>query len=265
MIHGLLHDLTHVDGKLLRTLPLLVRKPGVLTRRYIDGQRTRYVGPNVIFLGSAFVMFLSFNLLPGPAAGPVCDLAQTSAVHRAGKAVRGNLEELGPGVEALLPIPAPTGPPPTVRWLERHAPPSLLAQLDAALANPERLLSKVKQKAYKMGFLLVPMSLPALWLLVGRRPGVKPYDLAVFALYSISFMSFLLTAVTLIAGIGLFAWPLYLALLLTIPPVHFYLHLRGCFALTNGETLWRTAALCAVATLSLTFYLALVLAWGVLG
>ena len=264
MVHGLVHDLTHIDGKLWRTLPLLVTAPGVLTRRYIDGQRTRYVGPNVIFLGSAFLMFLSFNLLPAPQPAPVCKPTQASAVQRVSKAVRGDLERVAPELEALLPEAPPKDVPPVARWLEGHVSPTFLASLEQALADPAALLGKVKQKAYKMGFLLVPLSLPALWLLVGRRPGVKPYDLAVFALYSIGFMSFLLTAVMLLAGSGFFAWQLCLALLLTIPPVHFYLHLRGCFALSPGETLWRAAALCVIATISLGFYLALVLVWGVL-
>ncbi len=261
MLHSLVHDVAHIDGKLWRTLPLLVFKPGILTRRYIEGQRTRYVGPNVIFLSSAFFMFLAFNLLPGPEAHPACDLTEASALQRTGKTVRENLQEIGPGVEAVLPAPSPSGAAPSVVWLERHAPPGIIAQLNASLSNPEKLLMKVKQKAYKMGFLLVPLSLPALWLLVGRRRNVRLYDLTVFALYSIGFMSFLLMFIMLLAGIGLFAWPLYVALLLTVPPAHFYLHLRDSFTLSPAEAIWRTAALCFAATISLIFYLIIVLAW----
>ena len=265
MVSGLVHDLTHIDGTLWRTLPLLALKPGLLTRRYIDGWRTRYVGPSVVFLSSAFFMFLAFNLLPGPPAQTMCDPAAQSAVHRAGAAVREDLEQMGPRVEGLLPPSPAHGPTVAVQWIERHAPAPLLGRLEAAFRNPEMALSKVKQKAYKLGFLLVPLSLPALWLLLGRRPGVRAYDLAVFSLYSIGFMSFLLTAVLLLAGFGLFAWPLYAALLLLVPPAHFYVHLRDCFSLTPGETLWRTGALCITAVLSRGFFLLLVLAWGVLG
>src|SRR5439155_7755576 len=41
----LLHGLLHFDAKGWRTLPLLIGRPGLLTRRYIDGQRARYVSP----------------------------------------------------------------------------------------------------------------------------------------------------------------------------------------------------------------------------
>ena len=40
-----LHGVLHFDTKGFRTLPLLVARPGLLTRRYIAGQRTRYVSP----------------------------------------------------------------------------------------------------------------------------------------------------------------------------------------------------------------------------
>lgn len=262
MVANLFHDLGHLDSKLWHTLPLLAFRPGLLTRRYIDGMRTRYVGPNTLFLTSAFLMFLAFNLLPAPPAPPPCQPGQGSAVVRAGAEVRAGLEQLGPRVSAVLPPAAPV--PPAVAWLERHAPPGWMARLEAAVGNPEMAISKVKQKAYKLGFLLIPLSLPALWLLLGRRPGVRPYDLVVYALYSIACMSLLLTLVLLLAGAGLFAWPLYLGLLLAVPPVHFFIHLRGSFALSTAEALWRTGALLVVAALSLSLFLLLVLAWGVL-
>src|SRR6202453_3520526 len=51
-----LHGVLHFEAKGWRTLPLLIIRPGVLTRRYIDGQRTRYVSPLALFL---FCVFLS--------------------------------------------------------------------------------------------------------------------------------------------------------------------------------------------------------------
>src|SRR5690348_6887463 len=43
MIEEGMHGVLHFDTKSWRTLPLLVARPGLLTRRYIDGQRARYV------------------------------------------------------------------------------------------------------------------------------------------------------------------------------------------------------------------------------
>ena len=61
----LLHGVSHFDAKGWRTLPLLVARPGLLTRRYIEGQRTRYVSPLALFLFTVFLMFLVFSFTTG--------------------------------------------------------------------------------------------------------------------------------------------------------------------------------------------------------
>ena len=61
----LIHGLLHFDTKGWRTLPLLVARPGQLTRRYIDGQRTRFVSPLALFLFMMFFMFFVFSLTMG--------------------------------------------------------------------------------------------------------------------------------------------------------------------------------------------------------
>ena len=62
----LLHGLFHFDAKGWRTLPLLIARPGLLTRRYIDGQRMRYVSPLALFLFTVFLMFFAASLTPSP-------------------------------------------------------------------------------------------------------------------------------------------------------------------------------------------------------
>ncbi|MEP5936777.1 MAG: DUF3667 domain-containing protein [Erythrobacter sp.] len=59
--HDLIHGVLHLDGKLWRTLPLLAFKPGKLTRRYIDGERAKFVSPMAMFLFSVFLMFAVFQ------------------------------------------------------------------------------------------------------------------------------------------------------------------------------------------------------------
>jgi hypothetical protein len=63
--HDLLHGVFHFDSKIWRTLPMLVFKPGELTRRYIDGERVRFVSPLALFLFSVFAMFAVFSSLGG--------------------------------------------------------------------------------------------------------------------------------------------------------------------------------------------------------
>ena len=60
--HDILHGALHFDGRTWRTLPKLALRPGELTRRYIDGERTRFVSPMALFLFSIFLMFAVFQI-----------------------------------------------------------------------------------------------------------------------------------------------------------------------------------------------------------
>lgn len=64
--HDLLHGVLHFEGKIFRTLPKLMFKPGELTRRYIAGERARFVSPLALFLFSVFTMFAAMSLLGSP-------------------------------------------------------------------------------------------------------------------------------------------------------------------------------------------------------
>jgi hypothetical protein len=59
--HELLHGVLHFEGKIWRTLPELFFHPGRLTRRYIDGERAKFVSPMALFLFSVFLMFAVFS------------------------------------------------------------------------------------------------------------------------------------------------------------------------------------------------------------
>jgi Protein of unknown function (DUF3667) len=59
--HELLHGVFHFEGKIWRTLPELFFRPGRLTRRYIDGERAKFVSPMALFLFSVFLMFAVFS------------------------------------------------------------------------------------------------------------------------------------------------------------------------------------------------------------
>ncbi len=61
--HDFLHSVLHFDGKIWRTLPMLFWRPGDLTRRYIHGERAKFVSPLALFLFSVFLTFAAFNAL----------------------------------------------------------------------------------------------------------------------------------------------------------------------------------------------------------
>ena len=62
-LHHGLHELTHLDSKVFRTLGTLIVKPGVLTADYLAGRRQRYVLPLRLFL---VIFALNFFLYTRP-------------------------------------------------------------------------------------------------------------------------------------------------------------------------------------------------------
>ena len=65
-LHDLAHSVLHFEGKIWRTLPMLAWRPGELTRRYVEGERARFVSPIALFLFSVFLMFAIFSWIGGP-------------------------------------------------------------------------------------------------------------------------------------------------------------------------------------------------------
>ncbi len=52
-------DMFALDGRLWRTLPKLLLRPGRMTREYIDGKRARFVPPFRLFLLTSVIFFLA--------------------------------------------------------------------------------------------------------------------------------------------------------------------------------------------------------------
>lgn len=99
------------------------------------------------------------------------------------------------------------------------------------LANPELGLYKIQNTAYKLSFMLVPISLPFLWLIFVWKRGVTLFDHTVFILYSLSAAS--LMTIFLLA-LGAMPWNsevLTAGLIFIGAPLHMYFHLKGAYAL----------------------------------
>lgn len=93
-------DLTNLDSRLLRTLGLLLARPGRLTREYLDGRRVRYTQPLQLYLGAAAAFFfvnayhpfLTFDARAGQVASSLSAAGVSGALSaeaRAGLAARG--------------------------------------------------------------------------------------------------------------------------------------------------------------------------------
>ena len=229
-----MHGILHFDAKAWRTLPLLVARPGELARRYIDGHRTRFVSPLALFLFMIFFLFFVGSTLN---EGTVSIGSNDGAARLHAKPVAQTARAVSPEET--------TG----IAFVD--------AAIDHAIKNPELAVYKLKNTAYKFSFLLVPISLPFLWLMFFWRRGLTMYDHAVFSLYSLSFMSLLFVVLFLLkyAGLGGAVAPL----LFCVPPVHMFLQLRGAYSLTFMQALWRTCVLLTVSGTVFLLYLIVIL------
>jgi cell division protein FtsB len=137
------------------------------------------------------------------------------------------------------------------------------------LENPELARYKIQNTAYKFSFLLVPISLPFIWLLFFWKRGVTLFDHAVFGLYSLSFISILFIAMV-IAGrlpntIAAAALPVLSGLMALGVLVHMFFQLKGAYQLGWFSAFWRTIVLLLFSLVSLILFVAVIFMLGLLG
>ncbi|WP_269515733.1 DUF3667 domain-containing protein [Brevundimonas subvibrioides] len=133
------------------------------------------------------------------------------------------------------------------------------------LANPDFAVYKIQQTAYKFAFLLIPLSIPFVWLLFAWKRGFTWYDHGVFVLYSLTFISIL----TMVIGIfgrwdGWFTDTLGTLLFLSIP-VHMFAQLKGTYGLSVFSAAWRTFVLLNFCILTISLFLTAIVLMGLTG
>lgn len=130
--------------------------------------------------------------------------------------------------------------------------PTLGNFLENADKDRKFTLYKMKKNAASLAFLLIPISLPFLWLLFAFRRQYVMFDHAVFSLYSLSFISVLLTVIAILSKLDFTGTAVLLFTF--VPPIHMFSQLRNAYQLTKFEALWRTIALLFIAFSSLLAY-----------
>jgi hypothetical protein len=303
--HDILHSVLHFDGKLWRTLPMLALKPGELTRRYVHGERAKFVSPMALFLFSIFMMFAVFSFTGGAAFGGSGNfdfrkemaaeavkldkqIAETEKLlasdevpgpAKAAMTARlNNLKSERNGIALATtgkPIYAAAGSKITVddmvsmkamssdtgwKWLDKKLNSGGLKMMQ----NPGLALYKLQSNGYKFAWLLIPLSLPFVWLVTLGVRGHRFYDHAVFTTYSISFMCLLFLTMAILAdlGVGEDVWG---SIFLIVPPLHLYKQLRHAYGLSRTGTLLRLFALLFFIVIILTLFLSILLFLGILG
>ena len=276
--HDLLHGALHFEGKIWTTLPMLARKPGKLTRRYIDGERAKFVSPVALFLFVVFLMFAVMGLTGvleanskqlqadlaseiAETRGKVTELEADRAVAvRQGRPIAKIDSRLQKAREELTTLQkVKIGPAAAAAEIDSEGAPSWLTEfVDETSANPELLFYKVKTNAYKFSWALIPISVPFVWLLFPFSRRFRAYDHTVFVTYSLCFMMLLLVAGS---TIGL-VWPSIASLLFFVPPFHMYRQLKGTYQLGRWGALWRTTLLVGFAFAAIGMFAALIVGVG---
>jgi len=129
------------------------------------------------------------------------------------------------------------------------------AKILEKLANPDFAIYKIQQTLYKFAFLLVPLSMPFIWLLVAWRRGFTWYDHGVFVLYSLTFMAMISMVIGIIARWDNGFTGMIATLLVLWVPVHMFSQLKGTYSLSIFSALWRTVALLFFALLVISVFL----------
>jgi hypothetical protein len=285
-LHDLMHGVLHLDGKIWRTLPMLAVKPGHLTREYIDGKRRRHVSPMALFLFSVFAMFAVFSMVglsvPTDLRGGGVDGDVPAAIEQTEgqlEAALARLETQTEGSPAYEETQAEIGKLVAARSSlggfgakdseGKTSGGTGVPELDKGLKkwreNPSLMIYKLQSSGYKFSWLLIPLSLPFMWLMFFWKQKYGLYDHSVFVTYSIAFMSLLFIAASLLAIVrGPPSWVIA-TLCTVVPVVHIYKQLRYGYSLSRVGALVRTAAALVFISVVLMLFLTILLLLGILG
>jgi hypothetical protein len=271
--------LFNFEGKIWRTLPMLAWCPGIMTRRYIAGERARFVSPVALYLFTVFAMFAVLNFtgaLGSSNAGAHLkdglkteiqenqkklaalelkrDLAAKAKQDVAGldKQIAKRKEDISDSQMAL-----------TGNFVQADAdndtPGWLRPFINNIRENPDAVSMKVQDAASKYSWLLIPISVPFMWLLFPFRRKYNTYDHMVFVTYSLSFMMMLVIVGGLLIELNMSALA---GFLFFVPPFHIYRHLKQTYELGRFSAIMRTMALLTFCFIAAGLFIASAVAIG---
>jgi hypothetical protein len=271
------HGLFNFEGKIWRTLPMLAWRPGEMTRRYIAGERARFISPVALYLFTVFAMFAVLNLtgslhsggrqktqaqIERRIAGERAALAAMETQRKtAGGATGAALDQAIAKQKADIANFRNVSGGRQTTWVQTDKDaPNWVRQLAQSVGNdPNAASSKIQNAASKFSWLLIPISVPFLWLLFPFSRRYNIYDHAVFVTYSLSFMMMLAIAGGVLVAIGVSSLA---GLLFFVPPFHMFRQLKGAYVLTAMGALWRTVLLTFFGLLASSLFLGLMVVIG---
>ena len=269
--------LFNFEGKIWRTLPMLAWCPGLMTRRYIAGERARFISPVALYLFTVFAMFAVLNLT-GELATPKsmkqglqmeiadnqkdiirlelkrkAELAAGKDVAALDRRIAKRKEDIANSQKVM------SGKALASSEIGDETPSWIRPFVENAMDNPEVVSMRVQDAASKYSWMLIPISVPFMWLLFPFRRRYNTYDHTVFVTYSLSFMMMLVVAGGLLVAAGLTS---IASFLFFVPPFHMYRHLKQSYELGRFSAIMRTMALLTFAFIAGSLFLAATVAIG---
>jgi hypothetical protein len=230
----------HFDGRVWRTLPDLVLRPGRVTRQYLEGHRAPQVPPLRLFLVVLLLLFFVGSVAGGSAPLLQSDYgAGTSAP--AGATKGGRLEGLSEADRAklkakLVNLKVGIGgeyDPAATAWLQDR--------IGRLIDHPEEFKLLLEAWSERFAFLMLPISALLLGVLFVFQRRFFIFDHLIFSMHSLSFLGL---SITLFMALAPFvhAWAGWL---IVATPVHLFAHMRGVYKTSIIGTLLRMALLFA--------------------
>jgi hypothetical protein len=225
----------HMDGRLWRTLPDLMLRPGRLTRAYLEGHRAPQIPPLRLFLVVLLMIFL---------VGGVTSHRQAILIapHKTGAKVSTRaLENLTPQQRASIVESVRSGGADIDLGKSHKAAADWLKdRVIRTISDPERFYLILEQWAERFVFLMLPISALLLSILFVFQRRFYLFDHTIFSLHSLSAMGVAIIGVMLLGlVVGDAGWALLLP-----APLHLFVHMRGVY---------RTSVMGALIRMSLLF------------
>jgi hypothetical protein len=235
LIGEALEGLTHVDGRVWKTLPRLAVRPGQLTRDYLDGHRASQIPPFRMFLVMLLLVFFAgglnfsvtnqnfkFKSINDPEVQ-----AQLTPEQRAHLATAMKMAPGGPASNIKLDVSRNEAT--NAFWT---------ARVKRVLTNPEGFMLALEQWGHRFAILSLPIAALMLTALFAFRRNVYVFDHLIFSMQSLSFQGLLVTICFVAAIWAGWAWQL-----LWLAPAHLFVHMRGTYGTSVFGTLVRMALL----------------------
>lgn len=278
-----LESFFHLDGRLFRTIPDLLIRPGRLTRRYLDGMRAYQVPPFRLFLVVIILAFFVGHLAIGKpssiittsdtpeSTGAAIEAAMPSVrVDSSGSSaaiaeiraddsmterekdqaiavIQGDWRKFGRMVKADVDEARVNAPPATAAPTELEA--WLEKRVKAIQEDPRRFGMVMETWAQRVIVLALPISALILSLLFVFNRRFFVFDHLIFSMHSLSFQLILVTLILLFEKlVGGVAWWLIL-----LSPVHLFVHMRGAYESGVWMTLLRMFLLWILTVIGFSF------------